>query len=253
MMMDIRNLAVGLRERYGYTGPNDFPPCSEETETEQGDVAQSGPGGEAERVILEAESTPESSSERSRFIAPLDLSNGRVVISLADMVDVTNALKTNIDVEFITPDIQRIDSLPSRSPSPVKRERVISSRSAPEAEYGMGNAVHAVAGLQREVLLLRNELNFELWIQRENVKHVGRLYQDRILMKSAEAERQGLVRALSIRWFAISEGIPQCSTTNYASIAHRSLPLRANYATANNRQLLRRASMLSGTQSYSRD
>ena len=215
-------------------------------------MAQSGPGGEAEREILEAESTPESSNERSRFIAPLDLSNGRVVISLADMVDVTNALKTNIDVEFITPNLQRIDSLPSRSPSPVRRECVISSRSAPEAAYSMGNAVHAVAGLQREVLLLRNELNFELWIQRENVKHVGRLYQDRILMKSAEAERQGLVRALSIRWFAVSEGT-QCSTTNYASIAHGSSPLRANYATANNRQLLRRASMLNGTQSYSRD
>lgn len=252
-MMDIRNLAVGLRERYGYTGLNNLPPCGEETKTEQGDMAQSGPGDEVERVILEAESTLESSNGRSRFITPLDLSNGHVMISLADMVDVTNALKTNIDVEFITPNIQRIASLPSRSPSPVRREREISSRTAPEAEHDMGNAVHAVAGLQREVLLLRNELNFELWIQRENVKHIGRLYQDRILMKSAEAERQGLVRALSVRWFAVSEGIPQCSTTNYASIAHRSLPLRANCATANSRQLLRRASMLNGTRSYNRD
>lgn len=253
MMMDIRNLAVGLRERYGYRGSNDLPPCSEETKTEQGDVAQSGPDSEVERVTLEAESTPESSDERSRFITPSDLSNGHFLISLANMVDVTNALRANIDVEFITSNIQRIASLPSRSPSPVKRERVISSRTMTETEYGVENTVHTVAGLQREVLLLRNELNFELWIQRENVKHVGRLYQDRILMKNAEAERQGLVRALSIRWFAVSEDIFQCSTTNYASIAHRLLPLRANFATANSRQLLRRASMLNGTRSYSRD
>jgi len=46
--------------------------------------------------------------------------------------------------------------------------------------------------LQREVLLLRNELNFELWSSRENVKHIGRLYQDRVLSKTAEMERQGL-------------------------------------------------------------
>jgi len=46
--------------------------------------------------------------------------------------------------------------------------------------------------LQREILLLRNELNFELWVSRENVKHIGRLYQDHILSRSAEAERQGL-------------------------------------------------------------
>ncbi|KAJ7136538.1 pyrroline-5-carboxylate reductase dimerization-domain-containing protein [Mycena crocata] len=50
----------------------------------------------------------------------------------------------------------------------------------------------AISGLQREVLLLRNELNFELWLLRENVKHVGRLYQDRVLSRDAEVERQGL-------------------------------------------------------------
>jgi len=50
----------------------------------------------------------------------------------------------------------------------------------------------AISGLQREILLLRNDLNFELWLSRENSKHIGRLYQDQILMRTAETERQGL-------------------------------------------------------------
>jgi len=43
---------------------------------------------------------------------------------------------------------------------------------------------------------LKNELNFELWLSRENVQHVGRLYQERILSKNAEVERQGLYNKL---------------------------------------------------------
>lgn len=194
-MMDIRNLAVGVRERYGHTGSNDLAPHDEEAEAEQVSTIEA----ETAEALEGAEPIAESTREESRFITPLHLSNGRVVVSLADMVNATNALKANIDVEFVTPDVQWIVSLPSRSPSPAKRQqRVISSRVTSEQGHestDMGHIAQAVAGLQREVLLLRNELNFELWVQRENVKHIGRLYQDRILMKSAEAERQGLVCA----------------------------------------------------------
>ncbi|KAJ3568873.1 hypothetical protein NP233_g5417 [Leucocoprinus birnbaumii] len=199
MMMDVRNLAAGLRERYGYTGSNDLPPFSEEGEVGPVDVAPDNPREEVEEPPADSEPPQELSLEASRFITPLDLSTGRVVVSLADMVNATNALKTNIDVEFVTPDMQWVSTLPSRSPSPAKRQRVISSRITTEGGHestDIGHIAHAVAGLQREVLLLRNELNFELWIQRENVKHIGRLYQDRILMKSAEAERQGLYNKL---------------------------------------------------------
>ncbi|KXN82608.1 hypothetical protein AN958_02459 [Leucoagaricus sp. SymC.cos] len=181
MMMDIRNLAAGLRERYGTPAPETVP------------------SNDSGAVVKSSKPVAESASESSRFITPLDLSAGRVVVSLADMVNATNALKANIDVEFVTPDVQWISALPSRSPSPAKRQRIISSRVTTEPGHESTDISHiaqAVAGLQREVLLLRNELNFELWIQRENVKHIGRLYQDRILMKSAEAERQGLYNKL---------------------------------------------------------
>lgn len=206
-MLDVRNLAIGLRERYGYTHSNDPPPSQKneeqpqevraEGETAADDTARKGEDeGENEQPEAQPKTTDEFPESTSHFITPLDLSSGKAVISLADMVQATNALKTNIDVDVALPDAQWMSALPSRSPSPSKRQRLISPGG--DSESGnIGQVAQAISGLQREVLLLRNELNFELWVQRENIKHIGRLYQDRILMRSAEAERQGLVRAFS--------------------------------------------------------
>jgi hypothetical protein len=55
------------------------------------------------------------------------------------------------------------------------------------------NVMKALSSQQREILLLKDELAKEQWLSRENVKHIGRLFQDKILAKVAEAERQGLV------------------------------------------------------------
>ncbi|KAJ7582870.1 hypothetical protein C8J56DRAFT_955946 [Mycena floridula] len=54
------------------------------------------------------------------------------------------------------------------------------------------HALEAIAQLQRELLLLRSEFNFQVWLSAENVKHIGRLFKDRVLSKTAEAERQAL-------------------------------------------------------------
>ena len=56
------------------------------------------------------------------------------------------------------------------------------------------HVAQAIAGLQREILLLKNDLNLELWSVRENVTHIGRLYKERVLSRNEEVERQGLVR-----------------------------------------------------------
>jgi hypothetical protein len=64
---------------------------------------------------------------------------------------------------------------------------------SPDSVAAHSQMIQVISALQREVLLLRNELNFELWLSRENIKHIGRLYEDRILAKTAETERQGLV------------------------------------------------------------
>ncbi|KAG1142133.1 hypothetical protein G6F38_007944 [Rhizopus arrhizus] len=49
-----------------------------------------------------------------------------------------------------------------------------------------------LAGLKREVLLLRNELNFELFLKQQHLQHIGRLHREHVLDSSVEAERQQL-------------------------------------------------------------
>ncbi|PWN41362.1 hypothetical protein IE81DRAFT_330971 [Ceraceosorus guamensis] len=59
-----------------------------------------------------------------------------------------------------------------------------------------------LAYAQRENLLLRNELNFELYLKEQHLIHIGRLQSDRIADTALEAERQNLyhtVRSLRSR------------------------------------------------------
>lgn len=51
-----------------------------------------------------------------------------------------------------------------------------------------------LAALKREVLLLRNELNFELFLKQQHLQHIGRLHREHVLDSSVEAERQQLVK-----------------------------------------------------------
>ncbi|KAI8139494.1 hypothetical protein BJV82DRAFT_521507 [Fennellomyces sp. T-0311] len=47
-----------------------------------------------------------------------------------------------------------------------------------------------IAALKREVLLLRNELNFELFVKQQHLQHLGRLHREHVVDSSVEAERQ---------------------------------------------------------------
>ncbi|KAG0187063.1 hypothetical protein DFQ28_006931 [Apophysomyces sp. BC1034] len=49
-----------------------------------------------------------------------------------------------------------------------------------------------IAALKREVLLLRNELNFELFLKQQHLQHIGRLHREHVFDSSVEAERQQL-------------------------------------------------------------
>ncbi|KDR81843.1 hypothetical protein GALMADRAFT_221714 [Galerina marginata CBS 339.88] len=172
-MLDIRNLAVGLQARYisGDLQPSLQPSTFHVNESSQ------------------EESPP-------RFMKPVDLSSGKAIISLQDMIDTTVALKSNLDLEVIQPTAQWPHSLFSTITVPPSEEENRSPMSILEQDPNASHIAQAISGLQREVLLLRNDLNFELWLSRENAKHIARLYQDRILMKTAEAERQGLYNKL---------------------------------------------------------
>ncbi|THU92182.1 hypothetical protein K435DRAFT_758374 [Dendrothele bispora CBS 962.96] len=109
-------------------------------------------------------------------------------ISLQDMVTTSILLKSRRD----------IDSQNPHRPS----ELFSSSASQPETPEDTvflsedEDASQALSILQRDVLLLRNELNFELWLSRANIRHIGRLWQNKVLSQSAEVERQGLYNKL---------------------------------------------------------
>ena len=164
-MLDVRNSALGI-----VAGQ------------QSGTTASHQPAEDGNLELMDQSQLP------THLIHPIDLSTGRTSISLQDMVSTSVALKSNIDVQIIQPVSQWPQSLflPSVPPAGY-------TTSPPDSVMGPSQMIQVISALQREVLLLRNELNFELWLSRENVKHIGRLYEDRILAKTAETERQGLV------------------------------------------------------------
>lgn len=205
-MLDLRNATLGMRERHPelsritYTAEEPLPPLESEGEFS---FFASPPPMRADE-LTEADPTPHSQ--------PVDLDHGptgRPRISLQDMVSASVALKSSLDVEILGPSATWPPGLfPTATSSPSKGSISLPPENEPPISTSTSllqpeprshddplppHVVQAISGLQREVILLRNELNFELWLSRENVRHIGRLYQDRILSKNAEAERQGLV------------------------------------------------------------
>ncbi|KAJ6496556.1 hypothetical protein C8R47DRAFT_1114575 [Mycena vitilis] len=175
MMLDIRNTTLGLRERYETPGVT-----VSHRELRTPSVSGSDDGGK----------TPMHTA---------GLSTGETRLSLEDMIASSVALKSNLDVTIQPAASQWPGSIFASSSDSPGRTNLPSPSQALLVQDGDALPFHiaqAISGLQREVLLLRNELNFELWLSRENVKHVGRLYQDRILSRDAEVERQGLYNKL---------------------------------------------------------
>ncbi|KAF9009433.1 hypothetical protein BDQ17DRAFT_1300250 [Cyathus striatus] len=171
VMLDVRNHALGLQARY------------ESKPTSRSD---------SDSISTTSSSEDSSTSAQLKSLKTIDISSGKVVISLENMINTSIALKTNVNVEVQKPKSQWAREL--FFPPIFSNASVIHPIGGGQTETA--HVALAISGLQREVLLLRNELNFELWLSRENAKHIGRLYQDRIVMKTAEAERQGLYNKL---------------------------------------------------------
>ena len=131
--------------------------------------------------------------EPIRTITPLDASSGKASVSLQEMINASVALKSNLNLGAEKAIPRWHHSLYPSSTPPSRDPARYPSIIEPKDHDVPSHSLQAVARLQREVLLLRNELNFELWLSGENIKHIGRLYQDRNVVVSAEAERQGLV------------------------------------------------------------
>jgi hypothetical protein len=162
-MLDARHTAIGILEQIQYTAPP-HPDTIDDQE------------GEAKERPL-------------HLIRPIALTAEKATISLEDMVNTTLALKSGLQVDIIKPVSQWPNVLFSSPPTPEEQPSSAFSQSGDIPHH----VVQVISNLQREIVFLRNELNFELWLSRENVKHIGRLYQDRIQAKAAENERQGLV------------------------------------------------------------
>lgn len=122
-------------------------------------------------------------------------------VSLQDMITISVALKSNLEVDIENPSMPWSTSMfPPGSSSPTKAGIKLPPESIGEDESVQlpSHVAEAISNLQHEVLLLRSELNFELWLSRENVRHIGRLHQDHVLSKNAEADRQALVRVYGL-------------------------------------------------------
>lgn len=176
MMLDVRNTALGSKQF-----------CA--------DIASVA----AESSLLESTTLFDGDTSTAPTPHPgyVELPAAKPRVSLESMITASVALKSNLDVEIEAPTAAWSSLLfPTGSNSPTKR--AFDAPPDPNTYNGQlpSHVAQAISGLQREVLLLRNELNFELWLSRENVKHIGRLYQDRILSKNAEVEQQGLFNKL---------------------------------------------------------
>ncbi|KAJ9475194.1 hypothetical protein PHBOTO_005262 [Pseudozyma hubeiensis] len=87
---------------------------------------------------------------------------------------------------------------PSSTPQPASSERAFLA--IPSYDTTMPTAIASSLGsdasnisfLQRENLLLRNELNFELYLKEQHLRHIGRLHREKVTDTALEAERQNL-------------------------------------------------------------
>ncbi|KAI9496677.1 hypothetical protein BDB00DRAFT_758113 [Zychaea mexicana] len=99
------------------------------------------------------------------------------------ILDMHRALKGGAEVligedVWVTTSIAHASHLPDTTASPTP-----SLAMSPETKL-------LIAALKREVLLLRNELNFELFVKQQHLQHMGRLHREHVVDSSVEAERQ---------------------------------------------------------------
>ena len=125
--------------------------------------------------------------------------NERPRVSVQDILATYHVLKSGVEIDIIDPAPHWPHMLAHSSGTPSFSGSGSTSRaSSKESDESIPPHVdEAISGLQRENLMLRTELNYERWLKGENMKRIGRLYEDRILVKGAEDERQGLVTFLS--------------------------------------------------------
>ncbi|KAI7872655.1 hypothetical protein BDF14DRAFT_1716475, partial [Spinellus fusiger] len=113
---------------------------------------------------------------------------------ISNIIQVHRALKSGAEV-LVGDDVWRLSSPPPSGISTPKLDTASSIVESTETFLhapGLSETRNMVAALKREVLLLRNELNFELFLKQQHLQHIGRLHREHVLDNSVEAERQQL-------------------------------------------------------------
>ena len=201
------------------------------------------------RMIIDEE---EVSSPETPHAGHLELEPSKFRISLQDMITTSVALKSNLNIDIDAPTSATWPAILFPSGNNVFSKASDGSSSGSgviwESPQLPKHVQEAIIGLQREILLLRNELNFELWLSRENVQHIGRLHQDRILSKNAEAERQGLVRFqfnMDGHHFILFSSSINCGNTR-----HKFIVWNEKFTSTRSSRPLPRTSTRTGTTSF---
>ncbi|GJE86936.1 hypothetical protein PsYK624_030190 [Phanerochaete sordida] len=215
-MLDVRAASMGLREQlFAHTSQLSSGRREPRTQSERPEGPLPPPPPPPQAIIdsptpivqILSSSAESGTSSVLHTLSSAHPTSSKLQISLQEMISTSIALKSGLDIEVIdAPNevgwaatlVEHQSRARSRSPSRRSTASVSIRSHSPDAlraheEQGVPSHVAvAIAGLQREILMLRSELNFELWMARENVKHIGRLYQDRVVSRTAEVERQGL-------------------------------------------------------------
>lgn len=177
--MDIRNAAIGIQ--------------------------QNRPAILTHKPSIEAlpNTPPHGSTSDSSRVAETIHRHGRYRVSMQDIITTSVALKSGLDIEVADEDSTAAwpNVLYSSMASPGRRSISLPPDSASVRSHTSHNehtelpshVAEAVSGLQRQLLLLSNELNLELWLARKNAQFITHLNQDRSVALHAEGERQGLV------------------------------------------------------------
>jgi hypothetical protein len=170
-LLDVRNAGIALQNRIGDVMSHPEPLSAEEaTMTPRIYATELPPSPDRKPILLQ---DILSTSVLLKSGRDIDMTRKEKILPRPILVRSASSGATTSPSFMVSPTSPRIDET-----------------SVPH------HITQAIAELQREILLLRNELNLELWLNRENVKHVGRLHEERVLSRSAEAERQALVNML---------------------------------------------------------
>ncbi|KAI8974673.1 Hamartin protein-domain-containing protein [Pilobolus umbonatus] len=167
---------------------HDTKPYEEAEEEEEEEKDDSHDKYEKEDEEEEAQEDTENNEEKNEeWKGELD----PVVIS--NIVNFHRALKSGSEV-LAGEDIwaAEMEPLPSGTNTPFSEPIPLTSVPETTMDEMPLEAKLLVASLKREVLLLRNELNFELFLKQQHLQHIGRLHREHVLDSSVEAERQEL-------------------------------------------------------------